>query len=340
MSGMIEVDAVHLLVGEHEPAVDDDDVVAVFEDVHVLADLPHPAERDDAERRVQALGRRTGSFLGWHGVPWCGLEEGELVDVGGVGRDDGGGRRGSRGGRVHGVQGDGRAGIGSRGGSAIPGARRDERPGRPAMSSKARRFDRWYRAAPGGTWRGERVPRARSPGSAGRIVPWTGEILVPGQEAGSCENCPSGDHDGRVQDLELARSGRVEQASISSGCGSRLSGRPALHDVRDEHVRARPADGLDAASTSRSPGAPDERPPFAVLVARPGPRRRTRPRCPGRPRRARPCVRVSCSRQRVQSRTSAAMDSSAARRSTSVTPWPPRGAPGLGTGARRGPRRG
>ena len=45
-----EVDAEHLLVGEHEPAVDDDDVVAVLEEVHVLADLAHPAERDDAER--------------------------------------------------------------------------------------------------------------------------------------------------------------------------------------------------------------------------------------------------------------------------------------------------
>ena len=49
-----EVDAEHLLVGEHQPAVDDDDVVAVLEHVHVLADLPHPAERDDAERLVGA----------------------------------------------------------------------------------------------------------------------------------------------------------------------------------------------------------------------------------------------------------------------------------------------
>ena len=48
-----EVDAEHLLVGEHEAAVDDDDVVAVLEHVHVLADLPHPAERDDAERLVE-----------------------------------------------------------------------------------------------------------------------------------------------------------------------------------------------------------------------------------------------------------------------------------------------
>ena len=50
--GHDEVDAEHLLVREHEAAVDDDDVVAVFEHVHVLADLPHPAERDDAEGRV------------------------------------------------------------------------------------------------------------------------------------------------------------------------------------------------------------------------------------------------------------------------------------------------
>ena len=48
-----EVDAEHLLVGEHQPAVDDDDVVAVLEDVHVLADLAHPAERDDPERLVR-----------------------------------------------------------------------------------------------------------------------------------------------------------------------------------------------------------------------------------------------------------------------------------------------
>ena len=48
--GHDEVDAEHLLVGEHQPAVDDDDVVAVLEDVHVLADLADAAERDDAER--------------------------------------------------------------------------------------------------------------------------------------------------------------------------------------------------------------------------------------------------------------------------------------------------
>ena len=48
-----EVDTEHRLVGEHEPAVDHDDVVAVLEDVHVLADLPHASEGDDAERHLR-----------------------------------------------------------------------------------------------------------------------------------------------------------------------------------------------------------------------------------------------------------------------------------------------
>ena len=44
-----QVDPEHLLVGEHEPAVDHDDVVAVLEHVHVLADFPHSTEGDDPE---------------------------------------------------------------------------------------------------------------------------------------------------------------------------------------------------------------------------------------------------------------------------------------------------
>ena len=46
--GNDEVDAEHLLVGEHEPDVDDDDVVAVLEQHHVAPDLTEAAERDDA----------------------------------------------------------------------------------------------------------------------------------------------------------------------------------------------------------------------------------------------------------------------------------------------------
>ena len=44
-----EVDAEHLLFGEHEAGVDDDHVVAVLEQHHVLADLAETAEGDDAE---------------------------------------------------------------------------------------------------------------------------------------------------------------------------------------------------------------------------------------------------------------------------------------------------
>ena len=56
-----QVDPEHLLVREHQAAVDHHDLVAVLEDEHVLADLPHPAERDDSERLV---------VRGWHLGPW------------------------------------------------------------------------------------------------------------------------------------------------------------------------------------------------------------------------------------------------------------------------------
>jgi hypothetical protein len=61
--GNDEIDAEHLLVGEHQAAVDDDDVVAVLEHVHVLADLAHAPQGDDAKRRV--VGNRV---LAGHGL--------------------------------------------------------------------------------------------------------------------------------------------------------------------------------------------------------------------------------------------------------------------------------
>ena len=75
-----QVDPEHLLVGEHQAAIDHDDVIAVLEDVHVLADLADPAERDDAKRLC----------LRCHGLVWFFLsEEGELVvRAGRLGRDD------------------------------------------------------------------------------------------------------------------------------------------------------------------------------------------------------------------------------------------------------------
>ena len=47
--GQHEVDAQHLVARERKPAVDDHDLAAVLDDRHVLADLAHPAERDDLQ---------------------------------------------------------------------------------------------------------------------------------------------------------------------------------------------------------------------------------------------------------------------------------------------------
>jgi hypothetical protein len=49
--GNDEVDAQHVVFGEHDAAIDQDDVLAVLEGRHVLADFAAPAERDDAQRR-------------------------------------------------------------------------------------------------------------------------------------------------------------------------------------------------------------------------------------------------------------------------------------------------
>ena len=57
-----EVDAEHLLLGEHQAAVDDDDLVVELEDREVLADLADAAERDDLEQ----LGRRRERGAGVH----------------------------------------------------------------------------------------------------------------------------------------------------------------------------------------------------------------------------------------------------------------------------------
>ena len=44
-----QVDAEHVRLGEHEAAIDDDDVLAVLENGHVQADLPQPAKGDDLQ---------------------------------------------------------------------------------------------------------------------------------------------------------------------------------------------------------------------------------------------------------------------------------------------------
>ena len=47
-----EIDAEHLLVGEHETGVDHDDVVALLDRHHVLPDLADSAERDDPQGAI------------------------------------------------------------------------------------------------------------------------------------------------------------------------------------------------------------------------------------------------------------------------------------------------
>ena len=53
-----DVDAEHLFVGEHQAAVDDDQIVVRLDDRHVAADFAAAAERDDANDR--ALGAEPG----------------------------------------------------------------------------------------------------------------------------------------------------------------------------------------------------------------------------------------------------------------------------------------
>src|SRR6185369_13231268 len=44
-----QVNAEHMRLGEHQAAIDDDDIIAVLENGHVQADLPQPAEGDDLQ---------------------------------------------------------------------------------------------------------------------------------------------------------------------------------------------------------------------------------------------------------------------------------------------------
>uniref|UniRef100_E6PFQ5 Uncharacterized protein n=1 Tax=mine drainage metagenome TaxID=410659 RepID=E6PFQ5_9ZZZZ len=47
-----DIDAEHLLVGEHQSAIDDDEIVVGFDHGHVAADLAAAAERNDANERL------------------------------------------------------------------------------------------------------------------------------------------------------------------------------------------------------------------------------------------------------------------------------------------------
>src|SRR5581483_634403 len=64
-----QVDPEHVLGREHEPAVDGDDVVAVLEEHHVLADLAETAEGDHAQPVVAHLPPRAAAFAALPGPP-------------------------------------------------------------------------------------------------------------------------------------------------------------------------------------------------------------------------------------------------------------------------------
>ena len=114
------------------------------------------------------------------------------------------------------------------------------------------------------------------------------------------------------------------QAAISSGSGSRFSGRAALDDVRDEDVLAPPADRAEQADEEVA-GPAHERAALAILV-HPGSLPHEDHLRAGMPLAgdgAWSGPRGAGSA--VHARTSAAIASSAARRSASVTPaGPPR----------------
>ena len=73
-----------------------------------------------------------------------------------------------------------------------------------------------------------------------------------------------GHHDRRVEDLELAAQVRRAGRDLV-GLRVAIVGRPALDDVRDEHVLATPADVREELDQQVA-GPTDERPALAVLV--------------------------------------------------------------------------
>ena len=150
----------------------------------------------------------------------------------------------------------------------------------------------------------------------------------PGRPAGSCRGPADAGagherlqreaaerHDQRrVEHLQLPPQDGA-QAAISSGSGSRLpGGRHFTTLVMKTSSRCQPMEPMS--SVEQAAGGAHERPALLILVLARVPRRRRRPRCPGSP----PPARLGCGPRAggsaVQARTSAAIASSAARRSS------------------------
>ena len=112
------------------------------------------------------------------------------------------------------------------------------------------------------------------------------------------------------------------QAAISSGCGSRLSGgRHFTTLVMNTSSRCQPIE--PSSWTSSPPARPTNGRPSRSSL-KPGPSPTNTTSVSGSPSPGTAFVRPSCSRHRVQSRTSVAMASSAAWRSARVTRFVPR----------------
>ena len=237
----------------------------VLEDVHVLADLAHPAERDDPEWLV--VGR-------WHRCPWLVVRRGS---VGGVAssaaRDRAWPRRSASAvssassSARHGSAG---ASAGRLGGRRLDGGRGRRRPARPrapvatgAAASRRRRdassvvgtrrdvgvalaLDRGRPEGGGRVVHREHDRRRR----AGRRIDRPDRAVRlrdpgAGHERRHREPAEGDDH-GRIEDLQLAAQVRRAGGDLV-GLRVAVVRRPALHDVRDEHVLAAPADRRRAA---------------------------------------------------------------------------------------------
>ena len=310
--GHDQVDAVHLLLGEHQPAVDDDDLVGELEHGHVLADLADAAEGDDP----QDLGRCRGRALDCH------LEEPQLV-VGGVhvhvlcrvvpGR--GSGRslgRGRRRGLSHGTL----VGQGV------------ERPAVPAGASTDERLRDAGHVSLHGLLEGG-LPQGRRRvvhGVPGRGASAAGRVERPCRAVHTADDVPGHEclqakstqrhHQGRVEDLELAAQERPAGAHLV-GLRIAVAGRAALHDVGDEDILAPPTQRCQQFLEPGAGGAHEGAALAVLVLARALPHQDdlgVRPPSPGTA-----CVRRCESRHRSQTRTSLAMASRAALRSSLVT---------------------
>ena len=117
----------------------------------------------------------------------------------------------------------------------------------------------------------ERVAGARRLGR-GRMRPVDLGDPLAGPEVRHREP-PERHHDRGIEDLELAPEVRRARRDLI-GLGVAVARRAALHDVRDEHLLAAPAERREELHEEIA-GPPDERPALLVLRLARVPRRRT-----------------------------------------------------------------